>query len=1133
MTHGGDRGQFRIEKVQILNWGGYSGLQVMHVGRVGTAILGPSGRGKSTLLDAMASVIMPNPQEFNQAARDDKRGKRERTVYSYARGHTDHRRDENKRSGTTTYLRPPGGQGFVSGTAITWADETGGRVTVFRLAWVAPDTDGTEAIGAGTMYGFVHDGFDLACLNGLTGVRAGASPLSKTSLERLIDTARGDVVDSSQGRIHAKMRTAMSMGRTDESQRLAMHLLRRAQASKGIFNINALFKEFVLTEPLAMARWDTALEAYREAAKLYDEFEYARKRLNTLDSLPSLAERYRTAGTDYVFKQRLLAELAPGKPSRLCVWHAERVYDWASTKIDDNRLAHAELDEKLQEAELLDRKAQNAFNDILDTLKAAGGDRTQTLTVQLQVANTELRQVEQYRANLIARLNEFRLNLPTSQGDLTLLRESMTQILDDLRSRLSQLDQDAHGTQADLANLRRRINKLTTEIEQLKRRRSNIPPDADELRVRIACGARVSIERLPYIGELIQIKPEHRSWERAVLSVLRGLATHLAVNEHDLTAVRGYVNNNDMGRAITLARVPGVQAAAYPLDNTVPALLDIADSPYRDWLLKELVEHYSYWCVESDTDLYGPQPAEVRGAVTRAGMRTGDRGRFVKNDRKSPYGWIGWDNQQLRADLAGEVDSLQRERPTAEQKAETASAARDACRDSIKRLEALHAEITWSSIDVTPAHERVSDLEDQLARADTPESRQLRKQLDDARIKAATTATAAEKIKDKQKELNDEWGGLVDAQDDATRIIDGQPRLTEEERLPLARLPFVAPTDASRSAVRHSRHIAENDLGRQIEQHVKDRQSHETSVLATIKAYRNIDERTAREIDETIDSLPALLAIHEQLVADDLPRAKQKWLEKVDQDMNRQLHALLVQIDEDGRQIRRGLNPINSVLDDVPFREGSSLSIETVDRPSTDLTEFKNIVARYTSNTLLQNVVRDADQIEKDFLRLRRGLAHLEDRSRTGEAWRRRVFDAREHVEFRAIETRIDGAEILHEGVSGMSGGEGQELIAFILGAALRYRLGEGSDAPPTYASLVLDEGFVKADSDYTGRALAALRALGFQLIVGAPREKATAFEDHVDTVAYINTDPNNHDGVRIFAMTIEEALQVEEEVTR
>src|ERR1700689_695025 len=92
-TDGQGAAQFRITQVQILNWGAYAGLQTMTVARSGIAILGPSGRGKSTLLDAMASVILPNPQEFNQAARDDRGKKRERTVYSYARGHTDQRQD--------------------------------------------------------------------------------------------------------------------------------------------------------------------------------------------------------------------------------------------------------------------------------------------------------------------------------------------------------------------------------------------------------------------------------------------------------------------------------------------------------------------------------------------------------------------------------------------------------------------------------------------------------------------------------------------------------------------------------------------------------------------------------------------------------------------------------------------------------------------------------------------------------------------------------------------------------------------------------------------------------------------------------------------------------------------------------
>src|SRR5581483_4009227 len=205
---------------QILNWGGFVGLQVMQVGRTSTAILGPSGRGKSTLLDAMASVIMPNPQEFNQAARDDRGRKRERTVYTYARGLTVSHQDDNSRSATPSYLRPPGGAGFISGAAITWSTGAGRRVTALRLAWVGADATDNAMIGSNTVYGFVHDVFDLARLDGLKPARSGAAPLSEASMRHLIDPARGDLVDHRQTRIHSAMRHTLQMGRTEESQRL-------------------------------------------------------------------------------------------------------------------------------------------------------------------------------------------------------------------------------------------------------------------------------------------------------------------------------------------------------------------------------------------------------------------------------------------------------------------------------------------------------------------------------------------------------------------------------------------------------------------------------------------------------------------------------------------------------------------------------------------------------------------------------------------------------------------------------------------------------------------------------------------------------------------------------------------------
>ena len=117
-------------------------------------------------------------------------------------------------------------------------------------------------------------------------------------MRHLIDPARGDLVDQSQPRMHAAMRRALRMGSTEESQQLAMQLLRRAQASKGIFSINDLFKEFVLTEPHALARWDVTLTHYQEASRLYELFELAKTKAEMLNNLPDVAGQYRSASRD-------------------------------------------------------------------------------------------------------------------------------------------------------------------------------------------------------------------------------------------------------------------------------------------------------------------------------------------------------------------------------------------------------------------------------------------------------------------------------------------------------------------------------------------------------------------------------------------------------------------------------------------------------------------------------------------------------------------------------------------------------------------------------------------------------------------------------------------------------------------
>ena len=239
-----------------------------------------------------------------------------------------------------------------------------------------------------------------------------------------------------------------------------------------------------------------------------------------------------------------------------------------------------------------------------------------------------------------------------------------------------------------------------------------------------------------------------------------------------------------------------------------------------------------------------------------------------------------------------------------------------------------------------------------------------------------------ERLEEKRKDLDKEWADLASVVDDAKDRIEAESPLTEDERATLAATPFTAPADAT--GITASLRAAIENMREQINRHKDDRGKLEESVLGRIAAYRNLDERTARETDGTIDSLPALLAIYQQLVSDDLPRAKDAWLAKVDEDMNRQLRGVLVQIDDDARTIERGLDPINDVLRHVRFRQDATLSIESVERPSSDLKDFRQIITRYTSNTVGMDVEREADQVETSFIRLRKQLARLDDQSRAG-----------------------------------------------------------------------------------------------------------------------------------------------------
>lgn len=81
------REQFRMTRLQVYNWGTFSGLHDVPISERGFLFVGRSGAGKSTLLDAFSALLVP-PRwiDFNAAAREADRSGRDRNLVTYVRG---------------------------------------------------------------------------------------------------------------------------------------------------------------------------------------------------------------------------------------------------------------------------------------------------------------------------------------------------------------------------------------------------------------------------------------------------------------------------------------------------------------------------------------------------------------------------------------------------------------------------------------------------------------------------------------------------------------------------------------------------------------------------------------------------------------------------------------------------------------------------------------------------------------------------------------------------------------------------------------------------------------------------------------------------------------------------------------
>jgi uncharacterized protein YPO0396 len=1084
------RGQQWVARdLQLVNWGGYDGYHHLRFAPGATLLSGGSGSGKSTLMDSYIALLMPHTTPFNGASNGGvvgrPRGRDQRNILSYARGKLD-----ESRTGGETRSRVLRGDGrdTWSAIAMTWADHTGVEFTALR-AWYVPSSaralDDVVAVRA------TSDGrYDLRALDGPAGRKLARAEVTATGLT-CFDTDRD---------FTARLHTTLGIGAAGDGHK-AVGLLGRIQAGQQITTVDALYKTMVLEEPSTLATADAVVQQFDELSGTRDRMITARQQVTALTPI----REHRRTVDEAVARLRVIDDVGSftDLSSPAALWRHERRLALLRAADEELALRHRRAQEELLETTALVGAAESQRDGVVETLRASGGDRLATAQRELGGVRRRLVDVQRSRERLDRALATIGATVSTGQ-DFAALVETAHRSLADADARRTAQNRFAAAV-AEQKEAERELTGLLAEHRAVSARKGNIPSDLHAARAALADAAGLTPEDLPFVGELIEVRTEFEPWREAFNLALGGFATRILIDIGRLNSFREAINAVPTARRVQFEGVrTGLRDEVGLDDRTLPGRLDYRPSPFTAWLRGELARRFDFVCVETPTLLaHHPRALTITGQTSERG-----RGAHGGHGRANQ---LGFTNSRLLADLATRIDRA-RERvedadarvTQAEADLNSFEAGRTACQ--------LMTELSWDQVDVGSVEgerdhwNRVIDE----VRAGNPRIDELQRQVDELTDRVRELTERVGRQKDTARTIGESWESTVREVDSARRTLDTAAaagvEVGREHRQYLAAL-----FDADQDGTTAVSALAEFDAAvkRAADRLHADRLSATESIARSRKAlvdtFSTFVERwpnpnLGTDADASYRDFDRLLT---DLETSGLHELETEWRDSLLTLSGNDLTSLDSELAAAVREIRDRIDPVNRILAELPFADDRHrLRIDPQESHSAVRARFRKELRDV--RLVIGTAATDAER-ERAYHR----MARVVDRIRRTAPDFADLVDVRNHVRISAEKCDLDGRHVaVYDHIGEKSGGESQELVAFIVGAALRYQLGDAGAARPRYAPVFLDEALIKADAHFTGRAIGAWRGLGFQLVIGAPNDKHSAIEPHVDAEYLIFKTP-------------------------
>jgi len=1071
---------YRLDALEVYNWGTFNHkIWSIQPSQKNALLTGDIGSGKSTLVDALTTLLVPHHRIVYNAAAGAQA--KERSLRSYLRGEYRSVRESTSAQAKAVALREDGKSYSVLLARFTNAGLRE-RVTLAQVLWIEDHREKKF---------FIVSRDRLTIKDHFTGFGSDLLQL-KAQLRRQEHTQVFDAFKDYSARL--RQHFGMSSEKT-------LQLFYQTVSMKSVDNLTTFVRSHMLDQTDTREQLLELQRNFENLQQAYESVLKARKQTDLLKPVIDEGKKYERI----VGKIEQLGNNRDALPSFI----AEKRYRLLSEALVDIKQQQEEVNQLRQAEEQLLSQLNDQREGVTKAYYQSGGNRIEDIKNTIKAEQQE----KNHRSGRWDHYHRLTETLRYPQADTQALfernQQQAQQELTNVRERKQQLLRERDERVVHQNELWKKKEEEEQELHSLRQRQSQIPRQQIEMRQRLTEALGLRSEQLPFVGELLRVRPEEAAWEGAIERLLHGFALSLLVPDELYATVSQYVNKTDLRGRLVYYRTLIDTGATYAntiADQSLLHKIDIKpDTPFEDWLERTLEQRFNYLCADT-MDQFRSLPR----AITRQGLVKHGRTKHEKDDRRTidsrRFYVLGWSNQekvdalqksvnhwkQTWQSVGDELTALEEEAEALEQRAE---GARD-----LSQFTEFH-EINWAEV----VH-RIQALQEEMRSLEhsSDKLKQLKSEMD----------RLAEQITTHQREkegLLTRQGALSSRHSDCERDLkDAEQRkdlISPEEKS--SNFPALEKLSGSATIrledLENVRQQMQTSIQKKLNKQIAERDSLGKRLGRLIHQFIQQFPAESVEITPSPDALPELRNLHRRLVRDDLPQHEARFRELLRKGTINDILLFKNKLEAASEEIKEKIDLINNSLREIEYDPGTYIRLVPDKELDAEIRNFQTDLKNCLKNTLGQEDYYN----EQKYVQVKQLLDRFRSEESAEKRWKEKVTDVRNWYSFGASERNRETEEEVnyYSDSGGKSGGQKEKLAYTVLASALAYQYGihDEQKSAKAFRFVVIDEAFGRGSDESTRFGLELFGKMNLQLLVVTPLQKTGIIQHYIDFVHFVS----------------------------